>query len=236
MLKIAVIALIIFGGLFAAFLLTAPQSTNIERQETQLDQPLDEASLEERADIENKPTLLIGDENAPVKLIEYADFKCTSCSDFHQKIAPRLKREYIDSGRAAIEYRTFPFIGPDSGVSARAAYCAQDQGAFESLHDAIYDYVWKTYYSKGDMAAQRRDVLTLSTLKELASGKVNDIERFDSCINSDDYNRFIDADLLLGAEDGITGTPGFVIGDQSITGLTNYNTLKTLIDIELSKN
>jgi protein-disulfide isomerase len=189
-------------------------------------------SLVASADFENKPTLLIGDPNAPITMTEYGDFKCPSCAQFQQEVGQELRNRYLDNGVINIEYRNYPFLGPDSGRSARGTYCANDQGVFSAYHDIVFDYMWTNYYSQNDPAAQRRDVLTTEKLIELMEDELTDQNQFRECVESDDYNRFLDADLLLGADDSINGTPGFVIGGQRIVGLSNITTFVTLIENE----
>ncbi len=236
MLKLLAATALILGGLFALFLLTAPTNQEAMQNDfTEAKTTETKAQLEETADLENRPALIIGDPNANVTLVEYGDFKCPSCNQFHHGVGQRLRSEYIDSGQLKIEFRNFPFIGPDSGRAARATYCANDQGAFTAYHDNVYGYLWDTFYTQGDLNAEFRDVLTFEKLEELMADELADPELFASCIRSEENNKFIDADLLLGADDGITGTPGFVVAGQTITGPSNYNTFKTLIDIELGR-
>ncbi len=234
MLKLLAITAAIMTAVFAWFLLQGPNN-NGESSSTQLDSPNEMSQLEDTADLENRPSLIIGDTEAPITLVEYGDFKCPSCNEFHQGVGKQLRDQYVDSGQLKIEFRNFPFIGPDSGRAARASYCANDLGLFSEYHDKVYDFLWKSYYTQGDLNAEFRDVLTSDQISRIMGDSIEDGKSFEACINSDDYNRFIDADLLLGAEDGITGTPGFVIAEQTITGPSNYNTFKTLIEIELSR-
>lgn len=236
MLKLILATAAIVGSVFALFLLTAPESTQDTRFEASDTVPLDETDkIEENADFDNRPALIIGSENAPVTLVEYGDFKCPACNQFHHSVGAQLRDEYVESGDVKIEFRNYPFLGPDSGLAARGSYCANDQGVFQAYHDKVYEYVWEKFYSQGNLGAEFEDILTTGTLQEIMKDDISDIATFASCLASKDYNRFIDADLLLGADDGITGTPGFVLAGQTITGPSNYNTFKTLIELELRK-
>jgi protein-disulfide isomerase len=234
MLKFVAIAGTVLGGLFVLFLLTAP-TTNEANQSNipTADRLQDRSSTEENADFDNKPKLIIGDPDAPVTLVEYGDFKCPSCNQFHHQAGAQLREEYISTGLANIEFRNYPFIGPDSGRAARGAYCANDQGIFTEYHDNVYNYLWDNFYTQDNLAAEFEDVLSLEVLQELIVGDIQDPALFQSCMSSIDYNRFIDADLLLGADEGITGTPGFSVAGRKIIGPSNFNTFKTLLDIEL---
>lgn len=192
-----------------------------------------EPNILETADTEGKPKLLIGDFSAPVTIIEYADFKCPSCNAFFRGAGKELNSEYIDKGIVNIKFRNYPFIGPDSGRAARGSYCANDQGVFGKYHDRVFSYIWDEHYSKGDYSSEIKDVLTVDVLTDITGDFMINSAEFKACIESTKYNKYIDADILLGAEDEITGTPGFVIGGRKITGPSNFNTFKTLIDIQL---
>ena len=82
---------------------------------------------------------ILGDPDAPVTIIEYGDFQCPFCARFHEQVSPRLREEYIKTGKARMVFRNFQFLGPESVAAAEAAECAKDQGKFWTYHDAIYD-------------------------------------------------------------------------------------------------
>jgi protein-disulfide isomerase len=93
----------------------------------------------------------MGDPNAPVKIIEYADFQCPYCMRYWQETEPQIIKTYVTSGKVYYEYRSMgAFIGPESGSAAAAAYCAGDQGKFWEYHDALYSH-W-TGENTGDFA------------------------------------------------------------------------------------
>jgi len=236
MFKLVSITAVVLGSLFVLFLLTAPTSQDTNTSNVPTVNNLDDRpSIEENADFDNKPSLIIGDPSAPVTLVEYGDFKCPACNQFHHQAGAQIREEYIKDGRVNIEFRNYPFIGPDSGIAARGTYCANDQGVFTEYHDKVYEYLWDTYYTQDDLQAEFRDILTLNRLQELMASDLSDPALFEECLSTTDYNRFIDADLLLGADEGVAGTPGFTINGRNINGPSNFNTFKTLFDIELEK-
>ena len=234
MFKAILLTLLILGSLVTLFLLTTPKDPIQNTTDTPTAPDLQDRSvIEERADVDNKPRLLIGDPDAPVTLVEYADFKCPACNQFHHTVGAQLRDTYVAEGLVNIEFRNYPFLGPDSGIAARGSYCSYDQGVFTQYHDTVYNYLWDEFYTQGDIQAEFRDVLTSDKLTELISDDLRDVQQFTDCINSTDYNAFIDADLLLGADDGISGTPGFTIAGRKINGPSNLNTFQTLLEIEL---
>ena len=55
---------------------------------------------------------IIGDENAPITIIEYASMSCSHCADFHTNTLPDLKTEFIDTGKVRMVFRDYPFNYP----------------------------------------------------------------------------------------------------------------------------
>ena len=165
-------------------------------------------------------------------MIEYFDYKCPSCNQFHRTTAKEIDAEYTDNSLLKYEIRITPIIGPDSARAARGAYCSNEQSLFETYHNNVLDYLYDNYYKDGNFAAEFDDILTLDMLVDLAPGEIDE-DIFRSCVDSDKYNPALDQNLLLAAEDGVRGTPGFAIGDQSFVGGQPYSVFKTLIDIEL---
>ncbi len=230
---------IVLGGLFGLFMLTAPTTEEAARNNTpsvDTSSPLDlatENAAPKQVDESTKTKLFIGSSTAPVTLVEYGDFKCPACGQFHQVIGQELRQKYIDTGQLKIEFRNFPFIGPDSGRAARGTYCAHNQGGFQAYHDAVYDYMWDTYYASGNYASEFEDILTTDLLIEIAGDSVADQDKLRSCIDSDDVDSIINDDVALAQWAGVTGTPGFTFDGQKINGPLSIATLETLINTKL---
>lgn len=62
----------------------------------------------------------LGKDDAPVKVVEFGDFKCPACRTWDVTVLPRLKEEYIDKGKVQLYFINFPFIGKDSDLGAAA--------------------------------------------------------------------------------------------------------------------
>lgn len=60
----------------------------------------------------------LGKDDAPVKVVEFGDFKCPACRTWDVTVLPRLKEEYIDKGKVQLYFINFPFIGKDSDLGA----------------------------------------------------------------------------------------------------------------------
>lgn len=96
----------------------------------------------------NNRDIILGDPNAKVTLIEYADYQCPFCSRFFTQVEPQIKKDYIDTGKVKMIYRNFAFLDTDqtgqptgykeSHLSAEAAECAKDQNKFWQYHDLLF--------------------------------------------------------------------------------------------------
>lgn len=183
--------------------------------------------------VQNRQELLIGQAYAPVTLIEYIDYKCPNCIKQHRGIGDKLKSEYIATGKVKLLIRAYPLIGPDSGRALRGAYCVNLQNKFGQYHDLLFNYVWDNYYSKGNLAAEIEDVLTTSVLSSIAALAGAETSQFESCVEDTAQNSNIDADLLLAADDGVQGTPTYILDGKKLVGPQPYEVLKALLDSKL---
>ena len=145
-----------------------------------------------------------GDPQAPVTLIEYSDFTCGFCLKFFRETWPRLRADYIETGKVRFLYRDFPrgFQGPglDAAVAAR---CAGDQGRYWQMHDRLF----------GD---DRR--LGPADLQRHAQTIGLDLPLFSKCLEEAPHTDAIRRDRDEGVRLGFVGTPGFVLLRTQSTG------------------
>jgi protein-disulfide isomerase len=175
--------------------------------------------------------LIIGNPSAPITLVEYIDFKCPTCNDFHRSVLGEIRSKDVEKGKVKIDVRAYPFLAPDSGRALKGAYCANAQALFTDYHDAVFTYMWETYYKKGDIRKEYEDVLSKEVLASIISNSGGDKNEFLQCLESKALDVQVDNDLVLAANDEIQGTPSFVIGDQKITGPQPYNVFRTLFNL-----
>jgi protein-disulfide isomerase len=82
---------------------------------------------------------ILGDPNAPVTVVEYADFQCPVCKRAETSVLSQIEKDYVQSGKVKIEFRNYAFIGQESFNAAQAADAAGDQGKFWEYHDALFN-------------------------------------------------------------------------------------------------
>lgn len=165
-----------------------------------------------------------GRADAPVVLIEYADFKCGYCGKFARDTEPALVKKYVDDGTLRIEWRNFPIFGAESEAAARAAWAAGQQGRFWEFHRAAYAEGAK---EKGFGKAR---------LKDLAQqAGVADLDRFARDADSEEAAAAVSADQEQGYGIGATSTPSFLINGRPIAGAQPMETFVDAIEAAAGK-
>jgi len=164
-----------------------------------------------------------GAEDAPVTIIEFADFRCGFCLRHFVQTLPTLEEEYIATGKVRYVFRNFPILGVQSRWAALAAECAHEQGYFWEYHDKLF------------ALAQEGQELLRSRLKSVAAELGLDSTQFESCLDSSKYLDEVQEDLAAGQGVGVTGTPAFLINGQLLVGAHPIAKFRELIEQELAK-
>jgi protein-disulfide isomerase len=144
-------------------------------------------------------------------------------------VEPRLKKEYIDTGKAKLVFRDFPIVQnhPEAIVAAVAAQCAGDQGKYWQYHDKLF----REQDNRGDDIIRFK----VADLKKWGADLRLDTAAFNQCIDSARYKDEVTKDYADGEEIGIRGTPTFFINGRFIGGAQPYPVFKKVIDEELAK-
>ncbi|MFI1014705.1 DsbA family protein [Streptomyces sp. NPDC020965] len=175
--------------------------------------------LEKLARRDAKDPLAVGRADAPVVLVEYADFKCGFCGKFARDTEPELIKKYVDQGVLRIEWRNFPIFGQESEDSARAAWAAGQQGKFWQFHAAAYaEGAKEKGFSKG----------RLKTLAQQAG--VADIDRFNRDLDSAAAKASVKKDQEEAYGLGATSTPSFLVNGRPIAGAQPMETFTEAIE------
>jgi protein-disulfide isomerase len=178
----------------------------------------DETAQEEALAGPSGPRLIIGAESAPITIVEYGDFQCPVCKRFFENAEPEIIANWIDTGRAKIEFRVETHIGLESGYAGEAAYCAAEQGKFRQLHDLLYRR----------QSGIDSGVFGYEQLKSY--GEELDLSAdFADCLDSHRYRDAVAASDAE-ADQRISGTPTFFIGEHKIAGAQPYAVFKAVLD------
>ena len=141
---------------------------------------------------------VLGSGSARAAIIEFSDFQCPYCDKFARTTMPELLQRYVVPGKLLFVFRHFPLktLHPLAEAASVAAECAGKQDKFWQMHDLL---------------VQDPSAVTSSSLRMIANrAGVLDVP-FDECMAANDTTA-ISADLKLGDELGVTGTPTFFIG------------------------
>ncbi len=225
---IVLIILAIVGWFLFSFLNNGVQNNDLEpisRSETTIDT---QGSTDTQSAI-----LTIGNPNAKVTIIEYADYKCPECGKYHQSAGQQIRKDYVDTGRAKIVFRPYPVYAEDGAKALAGSYCAQNQGKFVEYHDALFEYMWVNHFRQKDYQKAIDPVLTEPVMRDILKTLGMNFDTYTACLNSEATKKAYEDDIYLAAPDEIQGTPSFIIGGQKIVGPQPYNVFKTLLDIQL---
>lgn len=179
--------------------------------------------------------LYIGNRDATVTIVEYADYKCPKCGDFHQKAGKEIRSKYVETGQVKIEFRPFPVFGEDAGLALYGSYCANEQNKFTQYHDSVFGYMWENYFKSGNFAAENEQTLTAGVLSGIATSAGLEKTAFETCLAGETHQTAYNQAVRLAASDSVNGTPTFLIGTEKIVGPQPFNIFKVLIDLEFSR-
>jgi len=192
--------------------------------------PTKQPSLPLKISEDNDP--VIGDIDAPITIIEFSDFQCPFCARFHVQTLPTIMDEYINEGTVKIVFRDFPIqsIHPNALPASVAAECANEQGKFKEMHDILFEK--QNEWNNQEMNK------TMLLFNQYASEMQLEQEKFDSCLRNGKYIEEIKKDLDDGRAYGVSGTPGFFIGNDQIgfielKGAQPFESFKKVIDAQL---
>ena len=164
--------------------------------------------------------ITVGNEDAKIIIIAYESLTCSHCATFHKDVYPLLKKEYIDTGLAKIEFRHFP-LDIAAFNASKITQCKTDKNLeiLESL------YLNQQAWVKG------------STIEEINSNLKEFVERegfkvdFEKCLNNKEIEDFVLNDRIEGAKKfKINATPTIIINNKKFEKTLNYKNLKKAVE------
>ncbi len=165
----------------------------------------------------------LGSENAPVEIVEFADFQCPFCGRFYSDVEIKLVEEYVNTGKAKFAFRDFSFLGDESYWAANAARCANDQGKFWDFHDYLYTH----------QNGENQGAFSKENLKKFGREIGLNTATFNACVDADTHKDAVAADTEAGRAAGVNGTPATFINGKMIAGAQSYSVFKEAIDAAL---
>jgi protein-disulfide isomerase len=167
--------------------------------------------------IDDDPAL--GPENAPITIIEFSDYECPYCRQWHEAVYHRLFETYPDQVR--LVYRDFPLysVHPNAVPAAEAADCANEQGAFWDYHDKLFGMELGLSSEAYQQYAEELDL---------------DMDAFNTCVETRKYREEVQADYTFASNLGVRSTPTFFVNGIALVGAQPFEVFQEVIDKELA--
>jgi protein-disulfide isomerase len=162
---------------------------------------------------------ILGAEDAPITIVEFSDYECPYCRQWHSEVYTQLIDTYGDQIRFV--YRDFPLesIHSNANSAAQAANCANEQGVFWEYHDKLFSM---------------EQGLGNDAYLEYASQLDMDEGAFQECIGSGRYQDEVQSDFEFAANLGVRSTPTFFINGIAVVGAQPFDIFQQIIERELA--
>ena len=164
--------------------------------------------------------IIVGNKDAKITIIAFESLTCSHCANFHKNVYPELKKEYLDTGLAKIEFRHFP-LDIAAFNASKVAQCKNDGNSdiLESL------YANQQKWVKGSSIEEANKNLQIFLKNEGFS-----ID-FESCVNNKNIEDFVLNDRIEGAKNfKISSTPTIIINNEKFEKKLNYKNLKKALE------
>ncbi len=167
----------------------------------------------------------LGDPDAPITIMEFGDYQCPACQDFASLIKPQIDLEYVESGVARFVFYDYPRHN-HSFLAHRAARCAMDQSSdsYWNFHNRLFarQTAWGVSGSP-----------PMGAFESIADEIGLDVDEFASCLASERYADVVSANLRLGIELGIMGTPSILVnrGTNPAVRVSRWNEFSAIEEV-----
>ena len=171
---------------------------------------------------------ILGDDNAPITLVEFGDYQCHYCNVFFQTIEEDIIKNYVKTGKVKMIFKDYNIIGPDSINASHGAHCANEQGLFWEYHDILYS----NWTGENNGWASPKNLTIFAE-------KINaDMDKWTQCMNEKSHSIAINESNNDAKSLELTGTPAFfVINSEGkvskLFGAQPFEVFKKIFDKEL---
>ena len=165
----------------------------------------------------------MGEATAPLRVLEFSDFGCGYCRQFHMEVFPALEREYIATGK--VQWKYVPMIlgafGPIAELAAQAGECALEQDAFPPMRDRLFI----------EQPQWKRASDPLAVFEGYARNLELDVPRWTRCVREDWRRDRIASGTAHALRSGVRGTPTFfIVGHGTIPGSLPLDLFRQVLD------
>ena len=162
----------------------------------------------------------VGNKDAKISIIAFESLTCSHCANFHKNVFPELKKEFLDTGLAKIEFRHFP-LDIAAFNASKVSQCKND-GNSEILESL---YANQQKWVKGSSIQEAN-----KNLQKFLENEGFSID-FDSCVNNKEIEDFVLNDRIDGAKNfKVNSTPTIIINNEKFEKTLNYKNLKKALE------
>ena len=164
--------------------------------------------------------IIAGNKDAKITIIAYESLTCSHCADFHREIYPQLKKDYIDTGLAKIEFRHFP-LDVAAFNASKISQCKSNESLkiLNSLYSNQQEWV------RGSTVEEINENLEKFIKKQ--GFEIN----FEKCINDKEIEDYVLNDRIEGVKKfKVNATPTIIINDEKFEKTLNYKNLKKSLE------
>ncbi|MED4072693.1 DsbA family protein [Priestia endophytica] len=186
---------------------------------------------DEKASFDYKNQPVLGEESAPVQIVEFGDYKCPVCKTFNETYFPQIDKELIQTGKVQFHFMNFPFINNDSTRAAQFAevvYKELGDETFWKFHESLYKN------QPADYKYEKIDFLTEKELKERLSefASQEEVDRVVKAFKDGEGEKPVNEDLKVVNDLQINSTPTVYVNGKLYEG-KSYEDLKKMVEEEL---
>jgi protein-disulfide isomerase len=201
------------GGIFIAYQMSRPRDTV--------------KAVDPNTPLPKAEGYVLGNPNAPLQVIEFADFECPACANFATITEPDVRKRLVETGKISIRFIDYPLpIHRNTWFASNAAACANEQGKFWEMHDGLFENQDRW----GGVATSRPK----GELKNVAQAVGLDVGKWESCFDEKKYNLNIVANQKEGERRLVSETPTFIIGGKMLPGSLSFDTFRAYVDSALA--
>jgi protein-disulfide isomerase len=156
----------------------------------------------------------LGEATAPVEIVEFADFECPACGRYATITEPDVRKNLVETGKVRYTFYDFPLnIHKNTIPASMAAACADDQGKFWPMHDAIFlgQIEWS-----GEVTDNPRAIFT-----KYAQSVGLDMPKWNGCMDTNAHAERIRANYALGLTKRVPSTPTFLVNGEPMQARSN---------------
>lgn len=159
----------------------------------------------------------IGEESAPVEIIEFGDYKCPHCGDFNNTLLPMINEQFVETGKAKFYFMNYSFIAPDSTTSAQFAETVYKELGNEKFWE-FHHLLFANQTTESGQANLMSEEFLQAVLAEVAT--TEEVEKVKSAYSENAGKEAWQTDMNVANNLGVASTPTIYIGGKEFTGAT----------------